>query len=132
MIVLILKLRICIVLNLPSETYGLIFSIVAIHHGRKQQVSDLIDKIYSALVKDGKIFVTLPIYWPKEESKGNVEFVGDGEFILLTGPEKGLIHSSYREEEIERILSKFNKVSIQKNKKKGIEKKGKWIISAEK
>jgi SAM-dependent methyltransferase len=59
--------------EITRNKFDLIFSISAIHHGRKEEVNNLISRIISATLPDGKIFITLPIY-----------------------PQKGLIHRLYK------------------------------------
>jgi SAM-dependent methyltransferase len=59
--------------DIPKNKFDLIFSIAAIHHGKKEEVHDLINRILSASMPNGKVFITLPAY-----------------------PEDGLIASLYR------------------------------------
>ena len=46
--------------DIPMNKYDLIISIATIHHGTKEPIRTLIDKIYDALIEDGYIFITLP------------------------------------------------------------------------
>ncbi len=100
--------------EIPKKKYDLIISILTIHHGTKKQVQDLIEKIYEAIAEHGKIFVTLPDLESSKKwdnFKNNKE-VADGTFIPLSGPEKGLPHSFYTEEEIRKLFSRFKNLIL--------------------
>ncbi len=114
--------------KIPKNKYDLVVSILAIHHGTKKQIQDLVNKIYEAIAKNGKIFITLP---DLESNKKWNNFkdhkeVSAGTFIPLSCPEKGLPHSFYNKEQIESLFSKF------KNLKLEMDKEGDWIIQASK
>ena len=108
--------------------YDLVISISALHHGKKLEIKNLIDIIYSALVPNGKIFITIPDIscvetWNTFKIRKEIE---KGTFIPLSGPEKGLPHSFYTKEEIQELFSKF------KNLKLLIDERGRWIVQASK
>lgn len=112
--------------EIPKDKYDLIISILTIHHGTKNQVQDLIGRIYVAIAERGKIFVTLP---DLESSKKwdnfkNHKEVANGTYIPLSGPEKGLSHSFYTEAEIRELFSKFNNLILE------MDEEGNWIIQA--
>lgn len=114
--------------EIPVNTYDFIFSISTIHHGFKKDVQALIDKIYTAALHGGKIFITLPDF---ESSKHwntfkNNQELAPGTYAPLSGPEKGLAHSFYTKEEIVSLFSQFNNIEMELD---GI---GRWIITAEK
>jgi len=114
--------------EIPEKTFDFIFSISTIHHGLKKDVKALIDKVYSALLLGGKIFITLPdlkssMHW--NTFKDNQE-VAPGTYAPLSGPEKGLAHSFYTAEEIKSLFSKFTKVKME------LDEIGRWIITGEK
>ncbi|MFQ5820658.1 MAG: class I SAM-dependent methyltransferase [Candidatus Heimdallarchaeota archaeon] len=114
--------------EIPKEKYDLIISISALHHGKKSDIKNLIDTIYSVLVPNGKIFITIPDIscvetWNTFETLKEIE---KGTFIPLSGPEKGLPHSFYTKEEIQKLFSIF------KNLKLLIDKRGRWIVQASK
>lgn len=115
--------------QLEANSYGLILSVSAMTHGKKQQVESLVGKIYNALVPGGTVFLTLIATWNREETVGKVEFIGDGEFILQEGPEKGLVHNSFTEEEVKVLFSRFRNVRIQEDPTSGAAKK--LIVIAE-
>lgn len=46
--------------EIPKNKYDLVISISTIHHGTKEQIQNLINKIYETIVENGKIFITVP------------------------------------------------------------------------
>ncbi len=52
--------------------------------------------------------------------------ITEGTFAPLAGPEKGLAHSFYTKEEIQKLLAKF------KNLKLDMDDQGNWIAQASK
>nr|WP_231133498.1 class I SAM-dependent methyltransferase [Capillibacterium thermochitinicola] len=96
----------------PLNTYGLIISHAALYHGEKKKVIALLNKIYDALMKKGKVFISLP----DEECIKNWaimaehETLEDGTCIPLIGPEKGLPHSFFSKEEIDKLFSKYSRI----------------------
>lgn len=114
--------------DMPTNKYDLIISILTIHHGTKKQVQDLLTKIHKALVAGGKIFITLPDFNSNKEwgSFKDSKKISPSTFIPLSGPEKGLTHSYYTKVEIQKLLSKFNKLKLK------IDADGDWLIIASK
>jgi cyclopropane fatty-acyl-phospholipid synthase-like methyltransferase len=115
--------------EIPLNKYDLIISIAAIHHGLKKQVRDLIKQIYPALLPGGYFFITLPdnegsAHWTMMTSHQEIE---PGTRIPLSGPEKGLPHSSYTKEEIKEMLSDFEDIKMEL-----LSDRGRWIISGRK
>jgi SAM-dependent methyltransferase len=148
--------------GISKNEFDLIFSIAALHHGKKEEVNNLINHIISASRANGKIFITLPIYPEKglirslckkikneikrfisvglpnwrvfktlkvkvyvdnEDWQDRAVWIGDGERLPISGPEKGLIHSHYKKEELDKLFSDCLELTI--------EKKGEaWIIKA--
>lgn len=114
--------------KIPVNKYDFIISISAIHHGRKEEIANLINQIYEALLINGKIFITLP---DLESSKAwetfkNNEDLGEGTFAPLSGPEQGLPHSFFTKEEVEKLFLRFNNVEM------SLDSHGRWIIRADK
>lgn len=115
--------------ELPVSKYGLIISIAAIHHGLKKQIKGTIDQIYKALIPGGRFFVTLPdnegsAHWTMMVEHEEIE---PGTRIPLSGPEKGLPHSSFTREEINGMFSAFKNVDLRL-----LSDRGRWIITGEK
>lgn len=112
--------------KLPKEQYDLVISIAAIHHGLKAQVRRAIKKIYPALLPGGSFFVTLPdnegsTHWTMMADHEEVE---PGTRVPLSGPEKGLPHSSFTRQEIQEMFSDFAKIDT-----KLLADRGRWIIT---
>lgn len=114
--------------KIPANKYDLILSVSTIHHGTKDEVQSFVQLIYSTLKNDGVIFITVP----------NIERIDqnellqshkerfEGTFIPLTGPEKGLPHSFYSENDAKKLFSMFNNIEIHEDQV------GRWIITATK
>ncbi|MFQ6124476.1 MAG: class I SAM-dependent methyltransferase [Candidatus Heimdallarchaeota archaeon] len=114
--------------KIPKEKYDLIISITALHHGKKSEIKNLIDTIYSALVPNGKIFITIPDLscvkiWNTFKTRKEIE---RGTFIPLIGPETGLPHSFYTKKEIQELFTKFKDLKLLKDES------GRWIVQASK
>lgn len=114
----------------PKSTYDLIISHATLHHGKKRQVSALLDNIYQALIPNGRIFISLP----SDASQKNwamlaqAEVIDDGTCLPVVGPEKGLPHSFYVKEEIEQLFSRYSGLEVVLDND-GSER---WIITGEK
>jgi SAM-dependent methyltransferase len=115
-------------LYLPN-TYDLVISHAAIHHGLKTQVVSLVEKIYDLLVENGKIFISLPSddskkKWP---TMAGHEILPDGTCIPIQGPEKGLPHSFFSKSEIDGMFSsKYSNLTIK------LDERNRWIITGQK
>jgi len=114
--------------QIPRNKYDLIISVSTLHHGTKEQIGHLIEKIYDCLLSDGKIFITLPdIECNKKWNtfKDDKE-VAPGTYSPMSGPEKGLPHSFFDKEEIEKFFNKFSNVNLD------LDEIGRWFITARK
>ena len=114
--------------DIPENKYDLIISVATIHHGTKENVQNLIDKIHSILVDGGKIFITVPDYESvgKWDTFKNHEELSPGTFAPLDGPEKGLPHSFYTKEDAQKLFSKFNDLKLE------LDERGRWVAQAQK
>lgn len=112
--------------DIPENTYGLITSTNTVHHGFKDQVEGVIKKIYSGLISGGYVFVTLPMWESqfKWESFNPQKELSPGVLAPTSGPEKGLPHSMYKLEEVEKLFKDFKKLSITPTPQQ------RWIITA--
>ena len=112
----------------PSDKYDLVYSISTIHHGSKEVIARLIEKIYNSLTPGGQIFITLPniAALNKWETFRNHEDLAPGTYAPLSGPEKGLAHSFFAEEEIKDIFSRFGDLKIK------LDETGRWVITGRK
>lgn len=114
--------------DIPKDKYDLFLSISTIHHGMKEDVSKLIKQLYEKLIKGGKVFITIPDYktgddWNKLEGR---EQLASGTYAATTGPEKGLAHSFFREEEIKGMFADFKDVEME------LDEIGRWFVTASK
>jgi cyclopropane fatty-acyl-phospholipid synthase-like methyltransferase len=114
---------------LPIATYDLVISIATIHHGYKKQIRDLIKRLYLSLVDDGHFFITLPdnngsLNWVMMANNKEIE---PGTRIPLSGPEKGLPHSSFTQEEIYEIFTDFKDVRTEL-----LTSNSRWVITGSK
>ena len=112
--------------DIPKNKYDLVISISTIHHGTKEQVQNLINRIYEAIVENGKIFITVPDF--ESSKKWNTfkdhEEIAEGTFAPLSGPEKGLPHSFYTKEEAQKLFSKFKDLQLD------LDSHGRWVAQA--
>ena len=113
--------------DIPVGVYDLIYSILTLHHGTKHQVEGAVKGIFKGLISEGKIFITLPVYASKQDwQEGNEwEYIEDGVIMPNSGPEKGLVHSLFREQEVRDMFEDFSQLQISKNEKKIM-----WTITA--
>lgn len=114
--------------EIPKNKYDLVISISTIHHGTKQEVENLINKIYDAIAENGKIFITLPDFEINNRNNKfeNQKKIGKGTFAPLSGPEKSLVHSFYTKNEAQKLFKKFKDVKIE------LDEIGRWIITGSK
>jgi len=112
--------------EISIDKHDLIFSLSTIHHGLKKDVIALINKIYDKLIVGGHVFITLPDLESSKKwntFKNNKE-IEPGTYTPMSGPEKGLAHSFFSKEEIEKIFSNFNNLKLE------LDEIGRWNIIA--
>lgn len=112
--------------DLPKNTYDLVISISTIHHGTKEQVQNLINRIYDSIVENGMIFITVPDFesGKKRDTFKDHEEIGEGTFAPLSGQEKGLPHSFYTKKEVQKLFSKFKDLQLD------LDDYGRWVVQA--
>jgi len=112
--------------NIPSGQYDFIYSISTLQHGYKEQARELIKGIYQALVRGGKVFITLPDESgaDKWQTFKKSKEITEGTYIPLAGPEKGLPHSFFKKNEIIEYFSNFKNIKMEIDKKRRT-----WIIT---
>jgi hypothetical protein len=114
----------------PLNTYDLVISHAALHHGIKTKVVASLAKIYGTLVTGGNIFLSLPCEDSKRSwaTMAGHETFADGTCIPVSGPEKGLPHSFFSNQEIKGLFTdKYDDLSIKID-----DHDGKWIITGQK
>lgn len=109
-----------------KKKYDLVISIATIQHARKSAIKKLISRIYKSLPMNGKVFITFPRMsslrrWEIFEEKKQI---APGTYIPLFGPEKGLPHSFFEKDELEKLFSRFKKAEIVRDDR------GRWIVRA--
>lgn len=114
--------------EIPKDRYDLIISISTIHHGVKQHIQELINRIHDALADNGKIFITVPDFESsrKWDTFKNYTEITDGTFSPMTGPEEGLPHSFYTEEQVRELFPQFKELQLD------LDSHGRWVIRASK
>lgn len=112
--------------DIIPDRYDLIISIATIQHGFKKDIQNLINKIHSSLVKNGKLFITFPDLksLKKWNTFKNNKKLSAGVYAPLSGPEQGLPHSFFTKTELQKIFIKFRHVQLR------LDKRGRWIVQA--
>jgi 2-polyprenyl-3-methyl-5-hydroxy-6-metoxy-1,4-benzoquinol methylase len=114
--------------EIPKNKYDLVISVSTIHHGTKDQIQNLINKIFDVITENGKIFITVPDF--ESSKKWNTfkdhEEITEGTFAPLSGPEKGLPHSFFTKEEVQKLFSKFREVKL------NLDEIGRWTAMGSK
>ena len=114
--------------DIPKAKYDLILSIAALHHGYKENVMYLVERINTSLPDSGWVFITMPDKsclrnWNSFKCR---EQVANDTYIPLKGPEKGIPHSFYSRKEVEKLLSALRMLKID------IDEIGRWVIRGKK
>lgn len=112
--------------EITKNQYDFIISVSTIHHGTKQHIQELIDRIHNSIMDNGKIFITIPDLESGKKwhtFKGH-EKVAEGTFSPLTGPEKGLPHSFYTEKQARELFTRFKNLQI------NLDSHGRWVVRA--
>jgi SAM-dependent methyltransferase len=115
-------------LEIPNNQYDLIVSVSTIHHGTKQQIKDLINCIHDAIVKNGKIFITVPDLESGKKWKTfkDHEEIAEDTFSPMSGPEDGLPHSFYTEKQVRELFARFKDLQID------LDGHGRWVVRGSK
>ncbi len=112
--------------EIPVNKYDLVVSVAAIHHGRKAAINSLISRVNQALVPGGWTFITISDVEVMKARHKPFREIEPGTFEPLTGPEKGLLHSGFTEEETRKMFSEFTKLNIVKDHK------SRWLVMSQK
>jgi ubiquinone/menaquinone biosynthesis C-methylase UbiE len=94
----------------PDNHFDAVISIQVIHHNLMKDILTTIHEIERVLKTGGYIFVTVPILGPKPENPEDdwkLHWVEDGTYIPQSGPESGIPHHYFTEEEIHEVFSNF-------------------------
>lgn len=113
--------------GIPANQYDLIISVASIQHSLKRDIKILIDRIHNALLPGGHVFITVSeTVSLRARHRGPAKDIEPGTFQPLDGPEKGLTHSGFTEEETREMFAKFTKLNIVKDHRE------RWLVVAEK
>jgi|SRR5579862_1087652 len=114
--------------EIPKNQFGLILSVHAIHHGLKPQIKKALNSVYEGLVEGGRIYLTLPVNDVHKQwnTHKNSRLIAPGTFAPTGGPEKGLPHSFYTEDEVKELFKGYSQLSYKLNDR------GVWVIIAQK
>lgn len=96
------------ILDFPYEDgyFDSVISIQVIHHNGLEKIRRTIGEIARVLKKGGWIWVTMPV--SKNEPSTSQKEMEPGTFVPLDGPEKGLPHHYFKEEEIPQLFAAFS------------------------
>jgi len=93
-----------------SDCFDAVISIQVIHHNLMQDILLTVNEIERVLKIGGYIFITVPILGPKPENPEDdwkLHQVEDGTFIPQSGPESGIPHHYFTEDELHEVFKKF-------------------------
>jgi SAM-dependent methyltransferase len=94
----------------PDGFFDAVVSIQVIHHNMMNDIVATIREINRVLKIGGYIFITVPIYGPKPEKPEddwNLHQLEAGTFIPQSGPESGIPHHYFTEEELHEVFRNF-------------------------
>ena len=94
----------------PDDYFDAVVSVQVIHHNLMRDILITVREIERVLKSKGYLFITIPILGPKPENTDedwHLHQVEDGTFIPKSGPESGIPHHYFTEEEIHEVFSNF-------------------------
>lgn len=94
----------------PEDFFDAVISIQVIHHNLMRDILTTIKEVERVLKLGGYLFITVPIHGPKPENPEddwNLHQVEDGTFIPQSGPESGIPHHYFTENELHAMLKNF-------------------------
>jgi len=90
--------------------FDAIISIQVIHHNFMTEIISTLNEIERVLRAGGYLFITVPTLGPKPENPEDdwkLDWVEDGTYIPQCGPESGIPHHYFSEDELRNVLKKF-------------------------
>lgn len=96
-------------LPFPAASFDALISTQVIHHARLSVVQSIIHEIHRLLKPGGLVYVTVAA--PKE-GKFDSNEIEPRTYLPLDGPEKGLLHHLFTEEELRQSFSLFRVTDV--------------------
>ena len=98
--------------------FDAVISIQVIHHNLMQDILTTVKEVERVLKIGGYLFITVPILGPKPENPEDdwkLYQVEDGTFIPQSGPESGIPHHYFTEEELVEVFRNFKVLEMYKD-----------------
>ncbi len=87
------------------DFFDAVISVQVIHHGTVVSIKRTIQEIERTLKKGGFIFITVP----KDRNQGSrFSRIEEGTFVPLDGPEMGLLHHYFTQQELKQFFGNFS------------------------
>ncbi|MCK4565913.1 MAG: class I SAM-dependent methyltransferase [Candidatus Thorarchaeota archaeon] len=102
----------------PDDFFDAVISIQTIHHNLMQDILTSAKEVERVLKIGGYLFITVPILGPKPdnpEDDWKLHQVEDGTFIPQSGPESGIPHHYFTEEELVEVFRNFKILEMYKD-----------------
>lgn len=102
----------------PDDFFDAVISIQVIHHNLMQDIFTTVKEVERVLKIGGYLFITVPILGPKPENPEDdwkLLQVEDGTFIPQSGPESGIPHHYFSEEELIEVFRNFKILEMYKD-----------------
>ncbi len=100
------------------DFFDAVISIQVIHHNLMQNILTTVKEVERVLKIGGYLFITVPILGPKPENPEDdwkLHQVEDGTFIPQSGPESGIPHHYFTEEELVEVFRNFKVLEMYKD-----------------
>lgn len=94
----------------PDAFFDAVIAIQVIHHNLMKHILATVKEIERVLRIGGYLFITVPILGPKPknpEGDWRLHQIEDGTFIPQSGPESGIPHHYFTENELQKVLRNF-------------------------
>lgn len=102
----------------PDDFFDAVISIQVIHHNLMPDILTSVSEVERVLKIGGYLFITVPILGPKPEDPDDdwkLHQVEDGTFIPQSGPESGIPHHYFTEEELLEVFRNFKILEMYKD-----------------
>ena len=95
-----------------------VLSIRVLEHNRLEDIRVILREVYRVIRDNGYFFVNLKKYPPwKGWKDGAFTQIDHHLYVPTEGPEKGIIHYFFTEDELTEILADFSIIELEKDKK---------------